>query len=167
MIDNSYKMCKFRTLNDAPVTLSQWEKVENVYDYEYNFEKNASEEEVEAMHNHESVESPMPYRKKKAITKIFRKSSYLPSLEDIEESVEEESVALDYAASSEEEYDLSLSAIHQERAWRYCSRPKFDMPSRSRHHRHRHHRTGDLESHEHGKRRRRRHKSDALVNNNT
>jgi hypothetical protein len=153
-------MCKFRTLNDAPVTLRQWEQAENVYDYEYNFEKNASEEEVEAMHNHEAVENPMPYRRKKAITKIFRKSSYLPALEDIEECVEEDDVALDYVASSEEEYDLSLSAIHQERAWRYCSRPKFDAP-RSR--RHRHHRSSKEEDHEHGKRRRRRHKSDGLV----
>lgn len=158
-------MCKFRTLDDAPVTLRQWEKAENVYDYEYNFEKNASEEEVVSMHNHESAESPMPYRKKKAITKIFRKSSYLPSLEDIEEGIEEEVVAEDYVASSEEEYDMSLSAIHQERAWRYCSRPKFDAP---RHHRHRHHhRSGEGESSGHGKRRRRRHKSDALVNDNT
>jgi hypothetical protein len=160
-------MCKFRTLDDAPVTLRQWEKAENVYDFEYNFEKNASEEEVEAMHNHKSVESPMPYRKKKAITKIFRKSSYLPGLEDIEERVEEQDIALDYVASSEEEYDLSLSAIHQERAWRYCSRPKFDVPSRSRHHRHRHHRSGKEEGDENGKRRRRRHKSDGLVTNNT
>ena len=160
-------MCKFRTLNDAPVTLRQWEKAENVYDYEYNFEKNASEEEVEAMHNHESVESPMPYRKKKAITKIFRKSSYLPSLEDIEETVEEdEGIVVDYAVSSEEEYDLSLSAIHQERAWRYCSRPKFDV-HHTRHHRHRHHRSSDVEGHEKGKRRRRRHKNDVLVSNNT
>ncbi len=156
-------MCKFRTLNDAPVTLRQWEQAENVYDYEYNFEKNASEEEVEAMHNHESAESPMPYRKKKAITKIFRKSSYLPSLDDIEECVEED-VALDYVASSEEEYDLSLSAIHQERAWRYCSRPKFDVP-RSR--RHRHHRSSKTEGSENGKGRRRRHKSDDLVTNIT
>ena len=137
-------MCKFRTLNDAPVTLKDWEKAENVYDYEYNFEKNASEEEVEAMHNHEGQENPMPYRKKKAITKIFRRSSYLPSLEDIEEGEEKpEDVpeAEDYVASSEEEYDMSLSAIHQERAWRYCPRPKFEH-HKSRHHRHnhRHHR---------------------------
>ena len=155
-------MCKFRTLNDAPVTLGQWEKAENVYDYEYNFEKNASEEEVEAMHNHESAESPMPYRKKKAITKIFRKSSYLPSLEDIEEGVEdEEGVAEDYVASSEEEYDLSLSAIHQERAWRYCSRPKFDvLPRSSRHHHGRHRHRGESEGSEQGKKRRRKHKVD-------
>lgn len=161
-------MCKFRTLNDSPVTLGQWEKAENVYDYEYNFEKNASEEEVEAMHNHESAESPMPYRKKKAITKIFRHSSYLPSLDDIEEGFEEESaVAEDYVASSEEEYDLSLSAIHQERAWRYCSRPKFDIPrSRPRHHKHRH-RSDHSETSESGKRRRRRHKMDSLMTNNT
>ncbi|XP_046842044.1 uncharacterized protein LOC124436166 [Xenia sp. Carnegie-2017] len=160
-------MCKFRTLNDAPVTLRQWEQAENVYDYEYNFEKNASEEEVEAMHNHESVESPMPYRKKKAITKIFRRSSYLPSLEDIEEGVEECEKHGDALATSvgnsEDEYDLSLSAIHQERAFRYCARPTFDSSPHSRNHRHRRHRKrtpeGDTEHH----RRRRRHvKSDAI-----
>ena len=133
-------MCKFRTLNDAPVTLKDWEKAENVYDYEYNFEKNASEEEVEAMHNHEGQENPLPYRKKKAITKIFRRSSYLPGLEDIEEGEEEDvPVAEDYAASSEEEYDMSLSAIHQERAWRYCAKPKFEYHRSSRHHKHHHH----------------------------
>lgn len=131
-------MCKFRTLDDSPVTLRDWEKAENVYDYEYKFEKNASEEEVEVMHYHESQESPMPYRKKKAITKIFRKSSYLPSLEDIEESEEHEiPPAEDYVNSSEEEYDLSLSSIHQERAWRYCSQAKQDY--RPRHHRHHRH----------------------------
>ena len=120
------------------MTLRDWEKAENVYDYEYHFEKNASEEEVEVMHYHESQESPMPYRKKKAITKIFRKSSYLPSLEDIEETEEDEiQPAEDYVHSSEEEYDLSLSAIHQERAWRYCSQTKQEYrPRRHRHHRH-------------------------------
>ena len=152
-------MCKFRTLNDAPVTLGDWEKAENVYDYEYNFEKNASEEEVEAMHNHEAQESPMPYRKKKAITKIFRKSTYLPSLEDIEEAEEvEQAVAVDYVASSEEEYDLSLSAIHQERALRYCSRQKHEH--RPKHHRHHHHHGNGSPESQFIKRKRRKHRAD-------
>lgn len=151
-------MCKFRTLNDSPVTLGDWEKAENVYDYEYNFEKNASEEEVEAMHNHEGQESPMPYRKKKAITKIFRRSTYLPSLEDIEEG--EEEPPEDYVASSEDEYDMSLSAIHQARAWRYCSRPMYESyRPRHRHHHHRHHRDTDSEG-QAVKTKRRRHKAD-------
>ena len=148
-------MCKFRTLDDSPVTLRDWEKAENVYDYEYHFEKNASEEEVEVMHHHESQESPMPYRKKKAITKIFRKSSYLPKLEDIEETEEDKiQPPEDYVHSSEEEYDLSLSAIHQERAWRYCSQTKQEY--RPRHHRrHRHHDNSPSENVSQRKRRRR------------
>lgn len=81
----------------------------NFLDAQYSFKKNASEVEVLAMH----INGAEPYRKKKAITKIFRRSKYIPKLEDIEENPEIEGESF---ISLDKSHDLSLSFIHLERA---------------------------------------------------
>lgn len=102
-------MCKLRVLNDLPVTMQEREHGQNHLDVQYLFMKNASEAEVLSMY----INGAEPYRKKKAITKIFRRSKYLPKLEDIEENPEIENEDF---GSSEKVRDLSLSFIHLERA---------------------------------------------------
>ena len=100
-------MCRIRMLVDQPVTMRERESGLNV---NHLFEKSASEAEVLAMH----INGAEPHRKKKAITKIFRRSTYLPKLADIEEHKEMESSEL--VVPFEKSRDLSLAFIHLERA---------------------------------------------------
>ena len=103
-------MCRLRVLNDSPMTMQEREFSGHFYsDFHSLFAKTASEAEVLSMY----INGAEPYRKKKAITKIFRRSKYIPSLEDIEESSEDcENEDITNASS----IDLSLTYIHLERA---------------------------------------------------
>jgi hypothetical protein len=73
------------------------------------FNKTASEAEVLSMY----INGAEPYRKKKAITKIFRRSKYMPKLEDIEERPENSEFE---DLINTNELDLSLTSTHRERA---------------------------------------------------
>ena len=107
-------MCRLRTLTDSPVTMREREFAGNYMDFHSDFRslftKTASEAEVLSMY----INGAEPYRKKKAITKIFRRSKYMPSLEDIEERPENNEN--DENIINENALDLSLTCIHLERA---------------------------------------------------
>ena len=104
-------MCRLRVLNDLPITMREREfggKYTDLHsDVPSLFTKTASEAEVLSMY----MNGAEPYRKKKAITKIFRRSKYIPRLEDIEERPE--NCELDDLTNGNK-FDLSL--IHLERA---------------------------------------------------
>lgn len=105
------KMCKLRVLEDLPMTMRERESGENAcLDIQHLFEKNAPKAEVLSMY----INGAEPYRKKKAITKIFRRSKYIPQLEDIEENPEITDACVSFVG--EETRDLSLAFIHLERA---------------------------------------------------
>lgn len=106
-------MCRLRVLNDSPMTMQEREfaghSMKFHSDFHSLFAKTTSEAEVLSMY----INGAEPYRKKKAITKIFRRSKYIPSLEDIEErpeNCENEDI------TNANAFDLSLTCIHLERA---------------------------------------------------
>lgn len=103
-------MCRLRVLNDSPVTMREREIGGSYMGFHSLFNKTASEAEVLSMF----INGAEPYRKKKAITKIFRRSKYIPKLEDIEERPENCDVEdpMNYHVA----VDLSLTCIHLERA---------------------------------------------------
>ncbi|CAB3999799.1 neuronal acetylcholine receptor subunit alpha-10, partial [Paramuricea clavata] len=109
------KMCRLRVLNDAPMTMLEREFGGNYMDLHADvhslFTKTASEAEVLSMY----INGAEPYRKKKAITKIFRRSKYVPRLEDIEERAENCELENDDVRLAST-LDLSLTCIHLERA---------------------------------------------------
>lgn len=108
-------MCRLRVLNDAPMTMLEREFGGNYMnlhsDIHSLFNKTASEAEVLSMY----INGAEPYRKKKAITKIFRRSKYVPRLEDIEERAENCELENDDIRKAST-LDLSLTCIHLERA---------------------------------------------------
>ena len=108
-----FKMCRLRVLNDSPMTMQEREFGGNymtLHSQVYSlFNKTASEAEVLSMY----INGAEPYRKKKAITKIFRRSKYIPRLEDIEERPENSEFE---DLTNANELDLSLTCIHLERA---------------------------------------------------
>lgn len=106
-------MCKLRMLNDIPITMQEREFGEIYSGHQAGFHsllfmKAATEAEVMSMY----INGAEPYRKKKAITKIFRRSKYSPGLEDIEE----ENIEMFDSNRIETSLDLSLTCIHLERA---------------------------------------------------
>lgn len=92
------------------MTMREREIGENCFDVQYLFEKNATEAEVLSMY----INGAEPYRKKKAITKIFRRSKYIPQLEDIEENPEIPDACVSVVEAKT--HNLSLAFIHLERA---------------------------------------------------
>ena len=102
-----------RVLNDSPMTMQEREiaglSMNFDSDFHSLFTKTASEAEVLSMY----INGAEPYRKKRAITKIFRRSKYIPSLEDIEERPENSE---NEDITNANAYDLSLTCIHLERA---------------------------------------------------
>lgn len=104
-------MCRLRVLNDSPMTMREREYMDSNSDFQSLFTKTASEAEMLSMY----INGAEPYRKKKAITKIFRRSKYMPKLADIEERPENNELYND-EFTSEVAPDLSLPCIHLERA---------------------------------------------------
>lgn len=104
-------MCRLRVLNDSPMTMREREFGNILSSFNPSlFTNTASEAEVLSMY----INKDEPYRRKTAITKIFRRSKYSPKLEDIEEKPED--IESEDILSSARLLNLSLSCIHLERA---------------------------------------------------